>query len=94
MMRVGHDHGRRRAQRPLQLGAGAAAASSNGPAAGREAHGGMAALQRAIGQPGIDLLVTDVGLPGGMNGRRLAEAARALQPALPVLLITGYAGNA
>ena len=39
----------------------------------------------------IDLLITDVGLPGGMNGRQLADAARARQPGLKVLFITGYA---
>jgi CheY-like chemotaxis protein len=42
----------------------------------------------------IDLLVTDVGLPGGMNGRQLADAGRAIRPGLPVLFITGYAPNA
>ncbi|MCJ2137490.1 PAS domain-containing protein [Methylobacterium sp. J-026] len=42
----------------------------------------------------IDLLVTDVGLPGGMNGRQMADAARAHRPALKVLFITGYAENA
>ncbi len=42
----------------------------------------------------IDLLVADVGLPGGLNGRQLADAARELHPGLPVLLITGYAGTA
>jgi CheY-like chemotaxis protein len=42
----------------------------------------------------IDLLVTDVGLPGGMNGRQLADAARVLRPALKVLFITGFAENA
>jgi PAS domain S-box-containing protein len=42
----------------------------------------------------IDLLVTDVGLPGGMNGRQLADAARALRPDLKILFITGYAENA
>jgi PAS domain S-box-containing protein len=42
----------------------------------------------------IDLLVTDVGLPGGMNGRQLADAARALRPELKVLFITGFAENA
>lgn len=40
----------------------------------------------------FDLLITDVGLPG-LNGRQLAEAARASQPHLPILLITGYAGK-
>jgi DNA-binding NtrC family response regulator len=39
----------------------------------------------------VDLLVTDIGLGGGMNGRQLAEAARALRPGLKVLFITGYA---
>ncbi len=42
----------------------------------------------------IDLLITDVGLPGGMNGRQVADAARALRPGLKVLFITGYAENA
>ncbi|OAS14221.1 PAS domain-containing protein [Methylobacterium platani] len=39
----------------------------------------------------IDLLVTDIGLPGGMNGRQMADAARETRPDLKVLLITGYA---
>jgi CheY-like chemotaxis protein len=52
---------------------------------------GLQAL-RAAGR--IDLLVTDVGLPGGMNGRQLADAARELRPGLKVLFITGYAENA
>jgi PAS domain S-box-containing protein len=42
----------------------------------------------------IDLLVTDVGLPGGMNGRQMADAGRAGRPDLKVLFITGYAENA
>ena len=41
----------------------------------------------------IDLLVTDVGLPGGMNGRQMADAARTTRPGLKVLFITGYAEN-
>jgi CheY-like chemotaxis protein len=41
----------------------------------------------------VDLLVTDVGLPG-LNGRQLADAARERRPTLPVLFITGYAGTA
>ena len=41
----------------------------------------------------IDLLITDVGLPG-MNGRQLAEIAQRLRPALKVLFVTGYAGTA
>ncbi|MEH3022571.1 MAG: ATP-binding protein [Pseudomonas oryzihabitans] len=39
----------------------------------------------------VDLLVTDVGLPGALNGRQLADAVRSLRPELPVLFITGYA---
>ncbi len=42
----------------------------------------------------VDMLITDVGLPGGMNGRQVAEAARALRPDLKILFITGYAENA
>ncbi len=42
----------------------------------------------------IELLITDVGLPNGMNGRQVADAARALRPDLKVLFITGYAENA
>jgi PAS domain S-box-containing protein len=42
----------------------------------------------------IDLLVTDVGLPGGMNGRQMADAARVTRSDLRVLFITGYAENA
>lgn len=42
----------------------------------------------------LDMMVTDVGLPGGMNGRQLAEAGRELRPRIPVLFVTGYAENA
>jgi CheY-like chemotaxis protein len=42
----------------------------------------------------VDLLITDVGLPGGMNGRQVADAARVTRPDLKVLFITGYAENA
>jgi PAS domain S-box-containing protein len=41
----------------------------------------------------IDLLITDVGLPGGMNGRQMAEAGLERRPGLQVLFITGYAEN-
>ena len=40
------------------------------------------------------MLVTDVGLPGGLNGRQLADAAIMHRPELKVLFITGYAENA
>lgn len=52
---------------------------------------GLAILQSAVQ---LDLLISDVGLPGGMNGRQLADAGRACRPGLRVLLITGYADNA
>ena len=64
---------------------------------------GYASLEAADGPEGlkimktdcrIDLLVTDVGLPNGMNGRQLADAALSLRPNLKVLFITGYAENA
>jgi CheY-like chemotaxis protein len=42
----------------------------------------------------VDLLITDVGLPGGMNGRQLADAALTKRPDLKVLFITGYAETA
>ncbi len=42
----------------------------------------------------IDLLITDVGLPGGNNKRQVADAARALRPGLKIPFITGYAENA
>ncbi|GAC1575818.1 MAG: hypothetical protein NVS3B5_07050 [Sphingomicrobium sp.] len=42
----------------------------------------------------IDLLITDVGLPGGMNGRQVADAARVNRPELKILFITGFAENA
>jgi PAS domain S-box-containing protein len=61
--------------------------------AAREAGDGSAALAILESDARIDLLVTDVGLPG-LNGRQLAEAARRVRPGLMVLYITGYAHNA
>ncbi len=54
---------------------------------------GEAGLELVLGTSGIDLLVTDVGLPA-LNGRQLADAARAAHPGLKVLLMTGYAESA
>jgi CheY-like chemotaxis protein len=59
-----------------------------------EAPLGSAALHLIEAHPEIDLMFTDVGLPGGMNGRQLADAAHRLRPDLKVLFTTGYARNA
>jgi CheY-like chemotaxis protein len=59
-----------------------------------EAGNGGTALQILGQHPEVALLFTDVGLPGGMNGRQLADAARKLRPELKVLFTTGYARNA
>jgi CheY-like chemotaxis protein len=59
-----------------------------------EAADGAAALLVLQSNIRLDLLVTDVGLPGGMNGRQVADAGRALRPGLRVLFITGYAEGA
>jgi CheY-like chemotaxis protein len=59
-----------------------------------EAAEGASALRILNGSRAIGLLITDVGLPGGMNGRQLADAARVGRPDLKVLFITGYAENA
>lgn len=52
---------------------------------------GLKVLQSEVA---IDLLVTDVGLPGGLNGRQVADAGRVTRPNLKILFITGYADNA
>jgi CheY-like chemotaxis protein len=49
--------------------------------------GGLAVLQRS--DP-VELLFTDVRLPGFVDGWRLAEAARSLRPGLPIVYATGY----
>ncbi|MNV34068.1 Blue-light-activated protein [compost metagenome] len=54
---------------------------------------GEEGLELVRSTPGMNLLVTDVGLPG-LNGRQLADAARAAHPGLRVLLMTGYAESA
>ncbi|WP_424137751.1 PAS domain S-box protein [Roseomonas chloroacetimidivorans] len=59
-----------------------------------EAADGPAALRILRTGARIDLMITDVGLPGGMNGRQVADAARQARPGLRVLFITGYAENA
>jgi len=56
-----------------------------------EAGDGRSGMQILESRTRIDLLLTDVGLPGGMNGRQLADAARQRRPGLKVLFVTGYA---
>jgi CheY-like chemotaxis protein len=53
--------------------------------------GALAVLQR---EPRIDLMFTDIVLPGGMTGAQVAAQARSLRPDLRVLFTTGYARNA
>jgi PAS domain S-box-containing protein len=55
---------------------------------------GVVALQLLDAVPDVRLLFTDVGLPGGMNGRQLADEARRRRPDLLVLFTTGYTRNA
>jgi PAS domain S-box-containing protein len=59
-----------------------------------EAENGSAGLKLLDAHPAIRILFTDVGLPGGMNGRQLADEARRRKPDLRVLFTTGYARNA
>jgi CheY-like chemotaxis protein len=59
-----------------------------------EAADGAAGLRVLQSDVRVDLLVTDVGLPGGLNGRQMADAARVGRPDLKVLFITGFAETA
>jgi len=59
-----------------------------------QAGDGNAGLKILESDVHIDLLVSDVGLPGGMNGRQMADFARIARPDLKVLFITGYAETA
>jgi PAS domain S-box-containing protein len=58
------------------------------------AENGSAALRLLASNPRVNVLFSDIGLPGGMNGRQLSEEARKLRPGLKVLFTTGYARNA
>jgi PAS domain S-box-containing protein len=59
-----------------------------------EAHDGPSALRLLERQPRVDLLFSDVVLPGGLTGKQVSEQARALRPDLKILFTTGYARNA
>jgi DNA-binding response OmpR family regulator len=59
-----------------------------------EAEDGKSGLKILQSPRRVDLLITDVGLPGGLNGRQLADQAATTRPELKVLFITGYAENA
>ena len=55
---------------------------------------GISALAVLEAADHVDLLFTDVVMPGGLNGRQLADQAKALRPGLKVLFTTGYTKNA
>jgi CheY-like chemotaxis protein len=55
---------------------------------------GETALRLVQTEPEISLVFTDIGLPGGFNGRQVADAALRMRPSLKVLFTTGYARNA
>jgi PAS domain S-box-containing protein len=59
-----------------------------------QAENGQQAIEVLQSPRHIDLLVSDVGLPDGINGRELADEGRALRPQLKVILITGYVQDA
>jgi CheY-like chemotaxis protein len=59
-----------------------------------EAQNGTAALEILDENREIDLLFTDVVMPGGLNGRALADEAVRRRPGLKVLFTTGYTRNA
>ncbi|HEY2780262.1 MAG TPA: PAS domain S-box protein [Steroidobacteraceae bacterium] len=58
-----------------------------------EADDGPAALKILDSKQRIDLVISDIGLPG-LNGRQIIDAAREVRPSLKVLFMTGYAENA
>ena len=58
-----------------------------------EAHDGPSGLALIEATPRVDLVITDIGLPG-LNGRQVVDAARVKRPDMKVLFMTGYAENA
>lgn len=59
-----------------------------------EAANGPDALRILRQEPSVDLLFTDMILPGGMTGRNIADEALKFQPDLKVLYASGYTGDA
>ena len=59
-----------------------------------EAEDGPSGLEILQSAARVDLLITDVGLPGGLNGRQVADLARLTRPNLKILFITGFAESA
>ena len=55
-----------------------------------QAEDGCEALEVLERSPGVDILVTDIGLPGGMNGLELAATIRQRTPDMPILYVSGY----
>jgi two-component system, NtrC family, sensor kinase len=60
----------------------------------RHAAGAQAGLDVLAGEAGIDLVFSDILMPGGMNGLQLADMVRRLYPDITVLLTTGYSSSA
>ena len=58
------------------------------------AHNGREALEIVKGPENIDILFSDIVMPGGINGAELAGEARRLRPSIKVLLTSGYTGAA
>ena len=79
-----HDRVRSYATRQLRRLGYEVVAADDGPAAVEVLRTGLP----------VDVLFTDVVMPGGMTGVELATLARELRPGLPVLLTSGYAGDA
>jgi CheY-like chemotaxis protein len=57
------------------------------------ASNGQEAIEAIRGRADIDLLFTDIVMPGGLNGRELAEVVRQIRPNLPVLFTSGYSAD-
>ncbi|MFP6772050.1 MAG: response regulator, partial [Alphaproteobacteria bacterium] len=59
-----------------------------------QAGNGRDGLDQLSGKPQIDLLLTDVLLPGGLNGQQVADAALSIRSDLKVMFMSGYAKEA